>query len=53
VAQNTSLYQITSQYGMVSPLAPGKNTPHFVSMASNGSWLFLVQKQANGNLPAD
>jgi serine/threonine protein phosphatase PrpC len=53
VAQNTSLYQINSQYGMVSPLAPGKNTPHFVSMASNGSWLFLVQKQANGNLPAD
>lgn len=48
---NNFLYQITSQYGMVSPLAAGKIIPQFVSMASNGSLLFLLQKQVNGNAP--
>ena len=34
---------------MVSPLPPGKTNPQFSSMASNGSLLFLIQKQVNGN----
>ena len=34
---------------MVSPLLPGKTIPQFSSMASNGSLLFLIQKQVNGN----
>ncbi len=46
---NNLLYQVNSQYGMVSPLPPGKTIPQFSSMASNGSLLFLIQKQVNGN----
>ncbi len=46
---NNLLYQVNSQYGMVSPLPPGKTIPQFASMASNGSLLFLMQKQVKGN----
>ncbi|HYX49840.1 MAG TPA: Stp1/IreP family PP2C-type Ser/Thr phosphatase, partial [Ktedonobacteraceae bacterium] len=48
------LYRITTngQYGMLSPFPSGKNTPQFSSMASNGSLLFLMQKQGNGNSQA-
>ena len=45
------LYQVNSQYGMVSPLT-GKAIPQFSSMASNGSLLFLMQKKVNGNSQA-
>ncbi|HWZ19845.1 MAG TPA: Stp1/IreP family PP2C-type Ser/Thr phosphatase [Ktedonobacteraceae bacterium] len=45
------LYRINGQYGMVSPLT-GKATPQFSSLASNGSLLFLMQKQVNGNSQA-
>ena len=48
LAQDSGLYRINSQYGMVSPMAPGKPSPRFVSMASNGALLFLVEKQQNG-----
>jgi hypothetical protein len=50
-SQNVELFQINNHYGMVSPLAVSKNTPQFVSIASNGQLLFLMQKQVNGNLP--
>src|SRR6266568_3524783 len=46
---NNLLYQVNSQYGMVSPLPAGKTMPQFSSMTSNGSLLFLMQKQVNGN----
>ena len=49
---NNLLYQVNSQYGMVSPLPPGKTIPQFSSMASNGSLLFLMQKQVNGTSQA-
>ncbi len=52
LGQDNHVYRINSQYGMVSPLPPGKNTPQFSSMASNGSLLFLMQKQGNGNSQA-
>jgi serine/threonine protein phosphatase PrpC len=50
VAQDNSLYEINNQnnqYSMVSYLQPGK-TSSFLSIASNGSFLVLVDKQANG-----
>jgi serine/threonine protein phosphatase PrpC len=54
LAQNNSLYEINSQYGLVSPsLTSGKSSPHFVSIAGNGSLLYLVEKQVNGNLQAN
>jgi serine/threonine protein phosphatase PrpC len=54
LAQNNSLYEINSQYGLVSPsLTSGKSSPHFVSTAGNGSLLYLVEKQVNGNLQAN
>jgi serine/threonine protein phosphatase PrpC len=46
------LYQIKSQYGMESPLPNGKTIPKFSNVASNGSLLFLIQKQGNGNSQA-
>jgi serine/threonine protein phosphatase PrpC len=46
---NNLLYQINSQYGMVSPLAANNTTAQFVSIASNGPLIFLMQKQVNGN----
>jgi serine/threonine protein phosphatase PrpC len=46
------LYQIKSQYGMESPLPNGKTIPQFSSIASNGSLLFLIQKQEKGNSQA-
>jgi hypothetical protein len=54
LGQDSHLYRITGngQYGMVSPLPPGKNTPQFSSLAGNGSLLFLMQKQGNGNSQA-
>jgi hypothetical protein len=53
LAQDKSVYKIeinnqNSQYGMVSSLPPGTPSPIFLSMASNGSLLFLVEKQVNG-----
>ena len=45
------LYRINGQYGMVSPIT-GKVTPQFSNMASNGSLLFLMQKQVNGSSQA-
>jgi serine/threonine protein phosphatase PrpC len=45
------LYRINGQFGMVSPMT-GKVTPQFSNMASNGSLLFLMQKQVNGNSQA-
>jgi serine/threonine protein phosphatase PrpC len=54
LAQNNGLYEINSQSGLVSPpLTSGKSSPHFVSIAGNGSLLFLVEKQVNGNLQAN
>jgi len=54
LAQNNSIYEINSQYGLVSPsLTSGKSSPHFVSIAGNGSLLYLVEKQVNGNLQAN
>ncbi len=54
LGQDSHLYRITGngQYAMVSPLPPGKNTPQFSKMASNGSLLFLMHKQGNGNSQA-
>ena len=49
---NNLLYQINSQSGMVSPFHTGKTIPQFSSIASNGSLLFLMQKQVNGNAQA-
>jgi len=49
LAQDTSLYQITSQNSLVGPLVPAKTAPNFLSLASNGSLLFLLEKQTNGN----
>ena len=46
---NNLLYQVNGQYGMVSPLPTGKLIPQFSNMASNGSLLFLIQKQGNSN----
>ncbi len=46
------LYQVNSQYGMESPLPFGKTIPQFSNLASNGSLLFLIQKQGNGNSQA-
>jgi serine/threonine protein phosphatase PrpC len=46
------LYQINSQYGMESPLPNGKTIPQFSNIASNGSLLFLIEKQGNGNSQA-
>jgi len=48
------LYRIdgqTGQYDMVSPLPP-KNISQFSSIASNGSLLFLIKRQGNGNAQA-
>ena len=45
------VYRIDGQFGMVSPLPP-KNASQFSSMSSNGSLLFLIQKQGNGNAQA-
>jgi len=53
LAQDGVLYRVNSQYGLVSslsPLAPAKTPPHFLSLTSNGSLLFLLEKQTNGNL---
>jgi serine/threonine protein phosphatase PrpC len=54
-SQHVELYQITNpvhnQYGMVSPLPAGKPAPVFITMASNGSLLFLMQKQVKGSSP--
>ncbi len=53
LAQDGVLYRINSQYGLVSSLssqAPAKTPPHFLSLASNGSLLYLLEKQTNGNL---
>ena len=52
LGSNNLLYQVKSQYGMVSPLPTNKTISQFSSMASNGSLLFLVQKQGNGNAQA-
>ena len=49
---NNILYQVNGQYGMVSPLPAAKTIPQFSSMASNGSLLFLIQKQENSNSQA-
>jgi serine/threonine protein phosphatase PrpC len=52
LAQNKGLYQINNQYGLVSsPITSRKSAPHFVSIAGNGSLLFLMEKQ--GNLQAN
>ncbi len=54
LAQDNGLYEINSQYGLVSPpVTSGKSSPHFVSIAGNGSLLYLVEKQVNGNLQAN
>ena len=45
------LYRINGQYGMVSPMT-AKAIPQFSHMASNGSLLFLMQKQVSGNAQA-
>ena len=53
LAQDGALYQVNNQFGLVSslsPLAPAKTPPHFLSLASNGSLLYLVEKHASGNL---
>jgi serine/threonine protein phosphatase PrpC/Flp pilus assembly protein TadG len=53
LAQDGVLYRVNSQYGLVSslsPLAPAKTPPHFLSLASNGSLLYLLEKQTSGNL---
>ncbi len=53
LAQDGVLYRVNSQYGLVSslsPLAPAKTPPRFLSLASNGSLLYLLEKQTNGNL---
>jgi serine/threonine protein phosphatase PrpC len=49
LGSNGLLYQIKNQYGMVSPLPTSKTISQISSMASNGSLLFLMQKQGNGN----
>ena len=46
------LYQINSQYGMEIPVPNGKSIPQFSNIASNGSMLFLIQKQGKGNSQA-
>ena len=46
------LYQINSQYGMETPVPNGKTIPQFSNIASNGSMLFLIQKQGKGNSQA-
>ncbi len=54
LGQDSHLYRINTngQDGMVSPLPVSNNIPQFSSMASNGSLLFLMQKQGNGNSQA-
>jgi serine/threonine protein phosphatase PrpC len=55
LAQDGVLYRVNSQYGLVSsvsPQAPAKTPPHFLSLASNGSLLYLLEKQMSGNLPS-
>ncbi len=50
LAQDNNLYLINNQnnqYSMVSSLPPGQPSPTFLSMASNGSLLFLVGKLSN------
>jgi serine/threonine protein phosphatase PrpC len=49
LALDNRVYEINnqnSQYGMISALPPG-TSPMFLSLASNGSLLFLVEKQVN------
>jgi serine/threonine protein phosphatase PrpC/uncharacterized protein (UPF0333 family) len=52
LGSNSLLYQVNSQYGMVSPLPTSKTISQISSIASNGSLLFLIQKQGNGNAQA-
>ena len=51
LALDQRVYQINqqnSQYGMISALPPGTPSPSFLSLASNGSRLFVVEKQGTG-----
>lgn len=47
LAQDKNVYQINNQFGMVSSLLPGTPSPSFLSLASNGSYLLVVNKQGN------
>ena len=50
LARDNNLYEVNksgSQYGMVSSLPLHQPSPNFLSLASNGSFLFLLEKRAN------
>ncbi|HXZ04776.1 MAG TPA: Stp1/IreP family PP2C-type Ser/Thr phosphatase [Ktedonobacteraceae bacterium] len=49
---NNLVYQVNSQFRMVNPLPAGKTMPQFSILASNGSFLYLMQKQGNGTTQA-